>query len=60
MRPQTSTVGREAVQVMTPAILSAAWSSLLIDPDRPSTPTLCAPHHAARHAHLRASATPKG
>ena len=38
----TSTVGREAVQVMTPGPPSprwAAWSPLLIDPDRPSPTT---------------------
>jgi len=36
MKPQIETVGREAVQVMTPSSGDAgatAWSLLLIDPD---------------------------
>lgn len=36
MNPPNPTVGREAVQVMTPnaaIVAAAAWSLLLIDPD---------------------------
>jgi hypothetical protein len=39
MRPPIPTVGREAVQVMTPTprhLAESAWSLLLIDPDWPS------------------------